>query len=308
VRIVRFHAYGGPEVLRVEDQPVPDPGPGQLLVAVSTVGVSFPVVQQTRGGVSLPAAPSGEVAGRVAAVGPDVTRWAVGDRVAGLALEGAYAECALVPAALGGAVPMSTEAVPDDAAVILVRAGQVALGVTRAVPIGDADTVLVTGAAGGVGHLLVQLARTAGAGRVVGAVSAARKAGFARSLGVDAVTTYAELAGPYDVVLDGVGGDMAAAALAALADGGRFVAYSGCGTTVDVNDLRAHAQTATGFAMAQLARRCDGTYQRHQRELLDLAAARWLLPVPHAFPLAEASATHAAILDRTNQGKVVLRV
>lgn len=173
MRAVRFHSYGGPDVLEVEEVPRPRPGAGELLVEVEVVGVTLPVVRLTRGGpegtgVALPHAPGGEIAGRIAAVGSDVTGWRVGQRVAALAFTGAYAEYAVVAAAFATAVP---DDVPVEAAVTLVRGGQVALGTLHAAGLQSGESVLVTGAAGGVGHVAVQLARIVGAGRVVGAVA-----------------------------------------------------------------------------------------------------------------------------------------
>jgi len=134
MRTVRFHTYGGPEVLTIEETPVPRPAGGELLVEVAAVGVNLPVVRLTRGGpdgagVPLPHAPGGDVVGRVAAVGAGVTGWELGQRVAALAPTGAYAEYVPVPAALAAPVPGGID---DAAAVQMVRGGQVALGVLRA--------------------------------------------------------------------------------------------------------------------------------------------------------------------------------
>ncbi len=311
MRIVQFHEYGGPEVLRVLTTHRPEPDPGELLIEVTLIGVSLAVVRMTYGdgaggGVDLPHAPSGEVVGRVAAFGEGVEHWEIGQRVAGLAFSAGYAEYATIRADLAAAIP---DAVSDEAAVALVRGGQVALGAARAGRIRDGDSVLVTAAAGGVGHLAVQVARSLGAGRVVGAVGSPGKLEMVRALGADVAVTY-EQAGdvePVDVVLDGVGGSLAQTLLGNLAVEGRFVTYSGASALIDLNHLRMRSQTATGFAMAHLARRADGSYRRHQEELIEMTAAGRLRPVTHPpVPLSTASEAHVLIETRANRGKVVI--
>ncbi|WP_433288362.1 quinone oxidoreductase family protein [Pseudonocardia sp. CA-142604] len=317
MRLIRFHTYGGPEVLTLDRAPVPAPGEGELLVKVSAIGVTLPVVRLTRGvpdgtGVPLPHVPGGDVVGTVASVGAGVTGYAVGDRVAALAFTGAYAEYVVVPAAFAAPVP---DGITDESAVHLVRGGQVALGVLRASGLQDGESVLVTAAAGGVGHLAVQLAAVAGAGRVVAAIgptAASTKAAALRSLGVDEVVTYEELsagrAGQVDVVLDGVGGDVQRACLASLAPLGRLVAFSGAGVTVDVNELRMHARTIIGFAMAHHAGGRRETYARHRRELWDLSLEGRLRPLVHdVLPLERACEAHRIVEGRGNVGRVLLR-
>jgi NADPH:quinone reductase-like Zn-dependent oxidoreductase len=248
----------------------------------------------------------------VAAVGAGVADWEVGRRVAALAFTGAYAEYVLVPAALAAPVPGG---VADEAAVQLVRGGQVALGVLRAAGLQSGESVLVTAAAGGVGHLVVQLARILGAARVVAAIgraAGAAKADALRALGADQVITYDELSAgrvqPVDVVLDGVGGDVQRACLEALAPLGRLVAFSGAGATVDVNELRMHSRTIIGFAMAHFAGGRPEVYTRHRRELWDLHLQGRLRPLVHrVLPLERSPDAHRIVEGRENVGKVLLR-
>jgi NADPH:quinone reductase-like Zn-dependent oxidoreductase len=307
LRTIRFHAHGGPEVLQVEEVPTPAPGAGELLVDVEAVGVTLPVVRLTREGAPLPHVPGGDIAGRVAAVGSGVTGWQVGQRVAGLAFAGAYAASAVIPAAFATAVP---DGVPADAAVALVRSGQVALGALQTGGLQPGESALVTAAGGGVGHLAVQLARILGAGRVVGAVGDRSKAAAVRDLGADEVVPYPEIADgpPVDVVLDGVGGEVQGRCLDALAPWGRLVAYSAAGVPVDVNLLRFHARTVVGFAMAHFARARPAAYRRNSEELWDLYLAGRLRPVvDRVLPLSEAAEAHRIVEGRANVGKVVLR-
>ena len=306
MRRICFSEYGGPEVLQVEEVARPEPGEGELLVEVQAVGVTLPVVRLTRAGhVPLPHAPGGEIGGRVVAIGPGVTGRRIGERVAGLAFTGAYAEFAAVSSAMVSTVP---DGVGDAAAVLLVRSGQVALGALDAAAPAEGESVLVTAAAGGVGHLAVQLARTRGASRVVAAVGSLAKAGFLRDLGVDEVVTYdAEWGDPVDVVLDGTGGEVQASGLRALAPLGRLVTYNGVGGTLDANELRMHGRSVIGFAMPHLVARRPDLYERHQRELWSLyTAGRLTAAIHRTLPLEEAGEAHRIVEDRENHGKVIL--
>ncbi|MYR85506.1 zinc-binding dehydrogenase, partial [Streptomyces sp. SID685] len=204
--------------------------------------------------------------------------------------------------------------VPEGAtevdAVGLVRSGLVALGALSAARPEPGESVLVTAAASGVGHLAVQLARARGAGRVVGAVSDPAKAEFVRSLGADDCVRYGDdgWGEPVDRVLDAVGGELLTPALAALAPHGRLVAYSSGGGTIRAYDLLVGAKSVIGFQMALIARGRPELYERWRRELWRLFAEGSVRPVVHAeFALEEAARAHAAIETRSNLGKVVLR-
>ncbi|MEV6670719.1 zinc-binding dehydrogenase [Streptomyces sp. NPDC051162] len=308
MRRVRYHENGGPEVLRVETTDVPRPGPGELLLRTEAVGVTLPVVRKVReGGLPLPASLGGEVAGEVVALGPEVTGFAVGDRVTGLCFADGYADHSLLHSSMASPVPDSASATD---AVALVRCGLVALGAHDAARPAEGESVLVTAAASGVGHLAVQLARARGAKRVVGAVSSAAKAGFVRSLGADEVVTYDALAdvAPVDIVLDAVGGELLSPALAALAPGGRLVAYSSGGGTIEAYDLLVGAKSAIGFQMGLVARHRPTLMEQWRRDLWELFAAGRLRPRIHAeLPLEEAAEAHRIIESRVNLGKVVLR-
>jgi NADPH:quinone reductase len=306
MRRVCFRTHGGPEVLELAEVPRPEPGDGELLVAVAAVGVTYPVTRLLRRpDLPLPHAPGGDVVGRVVAAGPGLSE-RVGERVAALAFTGAYAPFAVVPAAFAFPVP---DAVDDAGAIGLVRGGQVALGALRAGAVREGESVVVTGAAGGVGHLAVQLARELGAARVVAAVGDRAKAGFVRGLGADEVVGYDEPWGaPADVVLDGVGGEVQAAALRALAPLGRLVAYSGAGRPVAVDALREHGRSVIGFAMRPFATRRPEAYARRREELWDrYARGRLTVGVHRTLPLEEAAEAHRIIERRENRGRVLLR-
>ncbi|MGW1623365.1 quinone oxidoreductase family protein [Streptomyces sp. NPDC002172] len=303
MRRVRYESTGGP--LFLEETPVPEAGPGELLVRCEAVGVTLPVVRKVPEAAK-PIALGGEIAGAVVAVGAGVTRFRAGDRVTGLCFGHGYADFAVLHEAMASPVPGTASAVE---AVALVRGGLVALGALAAARPEPGETALVTAAASGVGHLAVQLARARGAGRVVAAVSDRAKAPFVRSLGADAVVTYADedWGTPADYALDAVGGDLLTPAVAALAPGGRLVAYSSGGGTVQAHDLLVGAKSVTGFQMARIARERPALYEEWRQELWRLFTEGAVRPAVHGeFALTEAAQAHRLIETRANLGKVVL--
>ncbi|MGW2233927.1 quinone oxidoreductase family protein [Streptomyces sp. NPDC001759] len=304
MRRVRYESTGGP--LFLEETEVPEPGPGELLVRCEAVGVTLPVVRKvTEAAEPIPL--GGEIAGEVVAVGVGVGRFRAGDRVTGLVFGHGYADFALLQEAMASPVPDVASAVD---AVALVRSGLVALGALEAARPEPGEAALVTAAASGVGHLAVQLARTRGAGRVVGAVSDPGKGDFVHSLGADEVIGYGDESWgePVDYVLDAVGGELLTPAVAALAPGGRLVAYSSGGGTVRAYDLLVGAKSVIGFQMARIARGKPELYERWRRELWRLFTEGALKPVVHGeFALEDAAKAHAVIESHGNLGKVVLR-
>ncbi|MFI8533215.1 zinc-binding alcohol dehydrogenase family protein [Streptomyces aquilus] len=304
MRRIRYESTGGP--LFLEQVAVPEPGPAELLVRCQAIGVTLPVVRKvTEAAEPIPL--GGEIAGEVVAVGAEVTRFRAGDRVTGLCFGHGYADYAVLHEAMASPVPADASAVD---AVALVRGGLVASGALAAARPAKGEAALVTAAASGVGHLAVQLARVRGAGRVVAAVSSAAKADFVRSLGADEVVRYADerWGEPVDYALDAVGGDLLTPALAALAPGGRLVAYSSGGGTIQAYDLLVGARSVIGFQMARIARGEPELYERWRAELWRLFEEGALRPAVHAeFALTDAAAAHAVIESRSNLGKVVLR-
>ncbi|MFI5938377.1 zinc-binding alcohol dehydrogenase family protein [Actinoplanes sp. NPDC051494] len=307
MRRVRFYEYGGPDVLRVEDAPEPVPGDGELLVRATAIGVTLPSVRMVRGNGPLPGVLGGEVAGEVVALGPGVTGFAVGDRVVTLPFTGSYAELVVTPAVMTTPIPPGSD---DATAVALVRSGHVALAALDVARIAPGESVLVTAAAGGVGHLAVQVAKLHGVSRVVAAVSDPGKAGFLRELGADEVVTYREekWGDPVDVVLDGAGGDLLPWALAAARPGGRLIFFNSGGGTLAASDLLGGAKTVTGMAIRHYAAAHRDRYDDHHRQLWDLVGDGRLRPAVHAeLPLADAAEAHRIIEARENLGKVILR-
>ncbi|WP_329551990.1 quinone oxidoreductase family protein [Streptomyces sp. NBC_00696] len=307
MRRVRYESTGSP--LFLEEAPAPAPGPGELLVRTEAIGVTLPVVRKvTEAAEPIPL--GGEIAGEVAAVGQDVTRFRVGERVTGLCFGHGYADFAVLHEAMASPVPDTASAVD---AVALVRSGLVALGALAAARPEPGEAALITAAASGVGHLAVQVARVRGAGRVVGAVSDPAKADFVGGLGADEVITYDRLdrpdwGDPVDYVLDAVGGELLTPAVAALVPGGRLVAYSSGGGTIQTYDLLVGAKSVIGFQMARIARGKPELYERWRQELWRLFSDGALRPAVHGeFALTEAAEAHRVIESRSNLGKVVLR-
>ncbi|WP_369393131.1 zinc-binding alcohol dehydrogenase family protein [Streptomyces sp. CG1] len=304
MRRVRYESTGGP--LFVEEAPVPEPGPGELLVRCAAIGVTLPVVRKVTEAAE-PIALGGEIAGEVVAAGEGVTRFRPRDRVTGMCFGHGYADFALLHEAMTSPIPDGADAVD---AVALVRSGLVAYGALEAARQAPGEAVLVTAAASGIGHLAVQLARARGAGRVVGAVSDPAKADFVRALGADDCMQYTDdsWGDPVDCVLDAVGGDLLTPALAALAPHGRLVAYSSGGGTLQAYDLLVGAKSVIGFQMALIARGRPDLYEQWRRELWRLFAEGALRPAVHAeFALQDVAKAHEAIGTRANLGKVVLR-
>ncbi|MFF1374546.1 zinc-binding alcohol dehydrogenase family protein [Streptomyces virginiae] len=305
---MRHEVNGGPEVLFAEEADVPAAGAGELLVRVEAVGVTLPTVRKVRevreGSEPVPF--GGEVAGTVVATGPGVTGFRAGERVTGLCFSDAYAEYAVLPTAMASRIPADASAVE---AVALVRSGLVARGAYEAARVEPGESVLVTAAASAVGTLALQYAQAGGAKRVVAAVSSADKADFVRGLGADEVVLYgdADWNGPYDVILDGVGGDLLGPAVRALATGGRLVAFSSGGGTVEAYELLVRGASMIGFQIRAIATGKPDLYERWLRELWQLRAAGTLRTAVHEkIPLAEASRAHTLIEQRRNLGKVVL--
>ncbi|MCX4848318.1 NADP-dependent oxidoreductase [Streptomyces sp. NBC_00893] len=188
-RVVEFAEYGGPEVLRVVERELPAPGPGQVLVAVRAAGVN-PLDWRLRSGavaemmpVEFPSVPGGDVAGVVAEVGKDVTDFAVGDEVFGSIGSGSYAEFALAPAAQLARKP---EGVSWEVAAGLPVAVNTAYQALTDLGVKSGETLVVDGAAGGVGSVAVQIARHLGA-TVIG-TARERNHAYLQSLGAEPVT------------------------------------------------------------------------------------------------------------------------
>ncbi|TXS54136.1 NADP-dependent oxidoreductase [Streptomyces sp. uw30] len=329
MRAIRLHEHGGPEVLRYDEVPMPEPGPGEVLVRVSAVGVN-PPDWYVRGGLtsmpgtestlSLPAIPGTDVSGVVEAVAEDVDAFAVGDEVFGLlrfpSFDGsAYAEYVAARASDLALKPAGIDHVHAAGAPMAgLTAWQylIELGHDRPSPFQEArhrpapldagTTVLVNGAAGGVGHFALQLAKWKGA-QVIAVASGAHES-FLRELGADRFIDYTmsrpeELVHDIDLVLDTVGGPHSRRFLHTLKRGGfQFPVFPGdfdeeetakLGVTVSITQVRSN-----GAQLAELGR------------LLDAGTVR--VGIDSTFALADARAAHERAARGHIQGKIVLTV
>ncbi len=322
MRAVVLSEFGPPEQLVPAELPDPVPGPGQVIISVDFAGVTF-VETQIRAGhpphpamaPSLPAVLGNGVGGTVILRGPSAEEGQspLGQRfVATTGGSGGYAEFVAVPA--DALMPVPAE-VQLDAAVALLADGRTAIALMRSAGIKPGEIVLVEAAAGGVGSLLVQLARNAGA-VVVAAAGGPRKAEVVTGLGATLAVDYQEpdwpetvqaAVGRVDVVFDGVGGTIGAAALGLLGDGGRICVFgmaSGSFTVVPEHEAAARQIAVLRGVSVTSARMRELT-----TAALDAARAGILRPViGQRFGLGEAAQAHAAIESRSTIGKTLLTV
>jgi len=316
---IRQHEFGPPGVLRLEEVPDPGPGPGQVRIAVAAAGVHLldTTIRAGRSGgpfplPELPMTPGREVAGVVDAVGEGVDPAWLGRRaVAHLGqASGGYATRAVREADAVHEVP-SALALP--AAVAMIGTGRTALGVLEAAPPGPDDTVLILGAAGGLGSLLVQAAKDAGA-RVVGAAGGRSKVWHAGDLGADLAVDYDEpgwdeAVGPVTLLLDGVGGERGRAALGRVRDGGRVSVFgwsSGEPTELDEAALARRDITSHPVLGKRMFERPGGLRSLETAALARAAAGGWTPLLNAPYTLAQAAKAHAALERRGTVGKVVL--
>ncbi len=326
MRRVRYYSYGGPEVLTVEEADIPAPGPGQVLVRASVIGANFVDTRLRRGPASgpifdrpLPGRLTGDVVGTVEAVGPgvaaDQSAGLVGRRVATLS-EDAFAEFVLADLAWLAEVP---DGLDPGAASMLPSGGPTALGALRVGRLVPGETVLVHAAAGGIGHLAVQLAKVLGAGRVIATAAGAAKLAFALAHGADAAIDYSDDDWPdqvrraapngIDVILDSIGGETLLRGLDLLAPFGRTVLYgvaSGDFRAIPVTSLFA-LRSVVGFSLLAWRAADAEAARRDVAELSEYLAAGRLRTTVHArLPLEEAAAAHRMFEERAHLGRILL--
>lgn len=331
MKAIRLHEFGGPQVLRHEEVPVPEPGPGEVLVRVHAVGINPPdwyaregmpnVPAELKPPMDLPLIPGTDVSGVVEAVAADVDGFAAGDEVFGLlrfptALQaGAYAEYVTAPASDFARKPAGVDHVQAAALAMsgltawqfLIELGHdhpspFQAAQHRPMALDSEKTVLVNGAAGGVGHLALQLAQWKGA-RVIAVASGGHER-FLRELGADEFIDYTkerpeDVARDIDLVLDTVGGPDSRRFLRTVKRGGSlYPVYFGefddeenakLGVTVTAAQVRSN-----GAQLAELGRLlADGTIR---------------VAIDSTFPLADARAAHERAAQGHLQGKIVLTV
>lgn len=311
-------AKGGPEVLKLAQIDMPVPGPGELLVKIAAVGVNFVESYQREGiyTVPFPFTPGAEAAGKVVEVGPGVTAFAVGDRVATAEAEECYAQYAIFPVEKALPVPSS---VPLDVAAALPLQGMTAHYLMNSTyHVEPGQTVLLHAGAGGVGLLLTQMLKERGA-RVITTVSTEEKEELSRVAGADEVLGYENFAEKVreltdgvgvDVVFDGVGKDTFDGSLASLRTRGTMVLFGGSSGQVPPLDLQLlNSGGSLTVVRPKLNDYLLNTTERLWRstEVFNAVASGHLSArIGARFPLAEASAAHTALQGRLTTGKVIL--
>ncbi|WP_192256162.1 quinone oxidoreductase family protein [Mesorhizobium silamurunense] len=323
MKAVQFSRFGGPEVLQVVDIPEPSAGAGEVLVKVAAAGINFfeVLMRADRYAVtpSLPMFPGVEAAGTIEAVGEGVDPRLLGSRVAAPLFVserplGGYAEYVTIDASL--AVPLPDTLSFEEATALMVQ-GLTAFHQLRQSPPAN-KAVLIPAAAGGVGSLLIQLARGQGARRIIALAGGKAKRDFVLSLGADAAIDHqvpdwaAEVGdvakGGVDTIYDTVGGAITEDFLDVLSPGGELVFAALGRLALGVAELEAmigRNQSLKGFALLPLL--TPGVLKASQSEVFKLAASGQLrVTIGGRFSLHEAGDAHRLIEERRSTGKVVL--
>jgi NADPH:quinone reductase-like Zn-dependent oxidoreductase len=308
MKAVRIHSYGGPNVLVYEDAPRPDPAAGEALVEIHAAGVN-PIDWKVREGYAqgwlrhkLPLVPGWDVSGVITELGGSVEGFKAGDEVYGkldTERDGAYAEYAVASAGDIAIKPKKIDHV--HAAAVPIAALTAWQSLFDLAKLSRGHTVLIHGAAGGVGHFAVQFAKWKGA-RVIGTASS-RNAEFVRELGADVVIDYAsrkfedEVSG-LDCVLDTMGGDVLKRSLRVLKKGGIVVST--------LEEPRAEEVARYGVRAAQVFAKSDSRQLRKIAELIDAGHVKPVVDM--VLPLESVREAHNISQKGHVRGKIVLKV
>jgi NADPH2:quinone reductase len=320
MKAIRIEAHGGPDALRYGEAPDPVPGPGQVLIRVEAAGVNYIEIYQRTGlyQVDLPAVPGSEAAGTIVAVGTAVNGFRPGDPVVSQNVQGAYAELAIASAER--IVKLPAGVTTNQGAAVMLQ-GMTAHYLTHSTyPLGPGDTCLIHAAAGGVGLLLVQMAKMRGA-RVIGTVSTRDKAALARDLGADEVILYSEedfalavrrfTAGAgVQVVYDSVGRATFEKGLECLAPRGMMALFGQSSGPVGPFDPQILNRRGSLF----LTRPTLHHYVATRPELLERAETvlgwvrgrKLILRISRELPLSRAAEAHRDLESRNTTGKLLL--
>jgi NADPH:quinone reductase len=327
MRAVQFSRFGGPEVLEMFESPIPQPGPGQVLIGVRAAGVNFAetLMRQNKYAVTpgLPAIPGVEAAGIIESTGEGVAGLRVGARVAAPlfaagAVTGGYADHVAIDASL--VVPLPDTLSFETATALMIQGLTALYLVNQISP--KSKAVLVNAAAGGVGSLLIQLAKRKGAKTVIAAASSERKLDFARSLGADAGIDYTKSdwieqvraasggAGP-DIIYESSGGEVTKGCFEVLAPLGELVIYGALNIqsfqfgVPELLGVIFRNQSVTGFALPTLL--TPGGLKAGLTELFDMTVRGELkVTIGGTYPLERAADAHRALEGRATTGKLVL--
>ena len=324
-------APGGPETLILEQRQEPEPQADEVRIRVHACGVNYPdtlmIEDKYQVRPERPFSPGGEVAGVIDVVGTSVTEFQPGDRVIGLVGLGGMAEKVVAP--LRKCVPMPPEMPFDEAAAFIFTYGTSYHALKQRAALAGGETLLVLGAAGGVGLAAVELGRAMGA-RVVAAASSAEKVELAQSRGAESAVVYGRgpfdkdaaraLAGQFkeataphgaDVVYDAIGGDYAEAALRAIAWQGRFlvVGFPAGIPRIPLNLALLKGCQIVGVFWGSFSDREPEVNLVNNRELMDMYARGDIRPhVSKHYPLAEAGQAITELAERRALGKIVVMI
>ena len=320
MKAIQFHSTGGPEVLQLTDLPIPEPGPGQVLLRIEAIGVNFIEIYFRKGvyKTALPLIPGSEAAGTVEELGPGVTGFATGDAVASTAVIGSYAEYALVPAAQLIKIPQGVTM--EQAAAAMLQGMTAHYLAYSTFPLKAGDTALVHAGAGGVGLLLTQIAAHIGA-RVITTVSTPAKAELSREAGASDVILYTKkdfeaevkrLTGGkgVDVVFDSVGKTTFEGSLNCLRPRGLLALFGASSGSVPPFDLIQLNSKGSLFITRPtlwhyIATRAELEW-RSSEVLNWVAKGELKLRAEFTYPLAEAARAQIDMEERKTTGKILL--
>jgi NADPH:quinone reductase len=322
MKAVMCHQYGGPQSLVVEEVPLPEPGSGEVRIAVKAAGVNFPdaliIQNKYQFKPALPFTPGGEIAGVVTAVGADVTRVKVGEAVIGFTGWGGFAQEALVPAA--SVVPMPADMPFEVGGSFLMTYGTCLHALKDRAQLRPGETVLVLGAAGGIGTAAIEIAKALGA-RVIAAASSQAKLAVCRDKGADETIDYSTedlrerlkaLTGGrgVDVVCDPVGGSFSEPAVRSLAWRGRFLVIgftAGEIPRIPLNLPLLKGASIVGVFWGDFLKREPAQADQDLQELAQMYRAGKIAPlISMRCSLDEAGSAITALMDRRVSGKAVV--
>ncbi|MFC5739487.1 NAD(P)H-quinone oxidoreductase [Sinirhodobacter huangdaonensis] len=321
MQAIEISAPGGPEVLKPVSRPVPLPGPGEILIEVAFAGVNRPDALQRAGAYRAPPGasdlPGLECAGRIAALGPDVSGWQVGDAVCALLPGGGYAEYAVCLAA--HALPVPEGVSLRDAACLPETCFTVWSNVVMRGGLKAGERFLVHGGSSGIGTTAIQIARNLGA-RVFATAGSAGKCAACAALGATAINyreaDFVEVLraeGGANLILDMVGGSYIPRDVKALADDGRlvFIAFlESPKAELNFAQVMLRRLTITGSTLRPQSDAAKAAIAAELRaQVWPMVAAGRLRPIHDStFPLTEAAAAHARMESSAHIGKIVLQV
>lgn len=321
MKAIQVFQPGGPEALKLVDLPVPEPKPNEAIVAIKAAGVNFIDVyfREGRYPAPLPFTVGQEGAGVISSIGSEVTGLAVGDRVAFTGVPGSYAEYAAVPADRLVKIPDNLDF--ELAAAAMLQGMTAHYLIHSTYPIKAGETVLIHAAAGGVGSLLVQMAKRVGA-RVIGTAGSENKAQLARAAGADEVIIYTTQdfetetkritdGNGVDVVYDGVGKTTFEKDLRVLRLRGYLVLYGGSSGAVPPVDPMVLNKSGSLYltrpSLHHYIQRREELEQRSNEVMGMITRGELHLRIHKIYPLAEAITAHRDLEGRKTTGKLLLR-